>query len=343
MKKLISVIAVLSICACSCVQKNDTAGKDVSGSDTVVLAYVAGWGSIIPDPACMTHINFAFGHVSETFNSVKINNESRLKEIAQLKQSYPGLKICLSIGGWRSGRFSEMAADETCREAFANDCKRVIDEYKIDGIDMDWEYPTSNAAGISSSPDDSENFTLLIHEIRKAIGKDKLLTLATIADARFIDFKAINDDIDFINVMAYDVERPPYHHSGLYRSEHTGRISTEEAIIAHIDSGAPPNKIVMGIPFYGHGVGKIPDFIDYKDIIKTNEFQRHWDDVAKAPYLTDNGGIFICCYEDPESIKYKCDYILKKGLRGAMYWEYSADDSEGSLRKAVYNGIFKQK
>ncbi|MDR2146346.1 MAG: hypothetical protein LBE91_07805, partial [Tannerella sp.] len=94
------------------------------------------------------------------------------------------------------------------------------------------------------------------------------------------------------------------------------------------------------IPFYGHGVGDIPDFIDYKDIIKLKSFQKHWDDTAKVPYLTDNDGVFVCCYEDPESIRYKCEYILSKGLRGAMYWEYSADDPEGSLRAAVYDGIF---
>jgi chitinase len=278
--------------------------------------------------------------VNETFNGVKISNEERLKDIAQLKEQSPHLKICLSIGGWRSGRFSEMAADEICRKAFAVDCKRIIDEYKIDGIDMDWEYPTSEAAGISASPDDTENFTLLMRDIRKAIGQDKLLTLATVADANYIDFKKINDDIDFVNVMTYDVARPPYHHSGLYRSELSGRITTEEAIIAHINAGVPLNKIVMGIPFYGHGIGEIPDFINYKDIIKLTKFQKHWDDKAKVPYLTDSAGVFVCCYEDAESIKYKCEYILSKGLRGAMYWEYSADTADGSLRNTVYNGIY---
>jgi chitinase len=330
------------VCFLACNVKENANERQQTSDDRIVLAYVSGWSSVIPDPDYLTHINFAFGIVNETFNGVKIRDEDRLYQIAQLKEESPDLKISLSIGGWTSGRFSEMAADETCRKAFAADCKRVIEQFKIDGIDMDWEYPTSTEAGISASPDDTKNFTLLMRDIRKAIGKDKLLTLATVADAKFIDFKAIDNDIDFVNVMTYDVGRPPYHHSGLYRSEHSGRITTEEAMIAHIDSGVPLNKIVMGIPFYGHGVGEIPDFIDYKNIIKLEKFQKHWDNVAKVPYLTDSVGLFVCCYEDPESIKYKCEYILLKGLRGAMYWEYSADDLEGSLRKAVYNGIFER-
>jgi chitinase len=325
----------VSLCFSACGKK--TKALD----DKIVLAYVAGWHTIIPDPNCLTHINYAFGHVNETFDGVKVSNEKRLHQIAQLKEQHPDLKVCLSIGGWGSGRFSEMAANEIYRKTFAADCKRIIDEFKIDGIDMDWEYPTSTASGVSASPDDTDNFTLLMHDIRNAIGKDKLLTLATIADAKFIDFKAIDDDIDFVNVMTYDVARPPYHHSGLYRSEYSGYITTEEAMIAHINAGVSPNKIVMGIPFYGHGIGEIPDFIDYKNIIKLTKYQKQWDDIAKVPYLTDSTGRFVCCYEDPESVKYKCDYILSKGLRGAMYWEYSTDSPDGSLRIAVYNGIFR--
>ena len=82
----------------------------MASSDTkVIVAYVTSWSSIMPDPQYMTHINYAFGHVSETFNGVGIANENRLREIVALKAQKPELKIMLSIGGWGSGRFSEMA------------------------------------------------------------------------------------------------------------------------------------------------------------------------------------------------------------------------------------------
>ncbi len=64
------------------------------------------------------------------------------------------------------------------RRAFATDCDRVVKEFALDGIDIDWEYPTSSMANISSSPDDTENFTLLMQDIRAAIGNEKELTLA---------------------------------------------------------------------------------------------------------------------------------------------------------------------
>ena len=40
----------------------------------------------MPDPLYMTHINYAFGHVNESFNGVKIDNEERLRQIVDLRK-----------------------------------------------------------------------------------------------------------------------------------------------------------------------------------------------------------------------------------------------------------------
>jgi chitinase len=270
---------------------------------------------------------------------VRIDNENRLKEIVSLKKQSPELKIFLSIGGWGSGGFSEMASDEKKRLLFAKDCKRVIDDFGLDGIDIDWEYPTANMAGISASPADKDNFTLMMKDIRKEIGKGKLLTLATVASAKYIDFKAIDPYIDFVNIMSYDMDRPPRHHSGLYRSEYTGDTSVDEAVKAHRAAGIPLDRLVMGIPFYGRGNEKVKDFTNYKQIIELENFERKWDDIAKAPYLVDERGEYVCSYDDSRSIAVKCKYIIDNGMLGAMYWDYDGDDREGTLRKAVYNGL----
>ena len=105
--------------------------------DKVVIAYVTSWSKVIPNPSLVTHINYAFGHVTDSFNGVRINNEERLRQIVALKEKAPHLKVLLSIGGWGSGRFSEMAADEQNRLSFAKDCQRVVQEFGLDGIDID--------------------------------------------------------------------------------------------------------------------------------------------------------------------------------------------------------------
>ena len=344
-------------------------------NNSVVLAYVTSWTSIMPDPNYVTHINYAFGHVNEEFNGVMINrpsrpdgnnssagratSEDRLRSIVELKKQKPSLKIMLSIGGWGSGRFSEMAADEKNRKSFAADCQRVVKEFGLDGIDMDWEYPTSSAARISSSPQDKDNFTLLMRDIRAAIGKDKLLTFASAANAGYVDFKAVDQYIDFVNIMTYDINgNGSAHHAGLYRSELTGEpgrgLSCEESVDAHIAAGIPIHKLTLGLPFYGHGRDKVPSYIDYRNIINRKgalgiitrdgetmleDHREKWDETAQAPYWVDADGKMVLSYETPRSIALKCEWLKRKGMLGAMYWDYPADDDEGTLRKAVYNGV----
>lgn len=330
MKALKSLVILLLVSvSCSAKQK------------PIIVAYVTSWSSVIPDPNYVTHINYAFGHVNDNFNGVRIDNPSRLKSIVSLRNKSPKLKIMLSIGGWGSGRFSEMASTDENRKKFAEDCLRVVKEFKLDGIDIDWEYPTSNAAKISNSPDDTKNYTLMMQEIRRKIGKSKLLTLASASDAKYIDFKSISSMVDFVNIMTYDMANPPYHHAGLFKSKFTSGISVDEAITAHVNAGIPIERLVLGIPFYGHGRNGVGDYVDYRDIVKLSGFKSLWDAEAKAPYWENDKGEFVLTYETPESIAIKCKYLIKRGMLGAMYWDYGADTDEGVLRKAVFNGVSK--
>lgn len=339
MKNTLSLLVILcSFCLFyGCGKKHQ---QSVEQTEKVVIAYVTSWSDVIPNPALVTHINYAFGHVNDTFNGVRINNEERLRQIVSLKEQKPELKVLLSIGGWGSGRFSEMAADEQNRLSFAKDCQRIVKEFGLDGIDIDWEYPTSSAANISSSPDDTDNFTLLMRDIRQAIGKDKLLTMASVASARYVNFRAILDDIDFVNIMSYDMANAPLHHSTLYRAGISGRLTCDDAVKAHIDSGVPAERLVMGMPFYGRG-GKLLSNRDFRDIDLNGEYIEQWNDTAKVPYLTNQEGTLVLGYDNVRSLSIKCEYILEKGLLGGMYWEYSGDNDNADLARTVYEGIMK--
>lgn len=311
-----------------------------SRDSKVVVAYVTSWSEVMPDPQYMTHINYAFGHVNESFNGVKIDNEERLRQIVDLRKQKPELKVLLSIGGWGSGRFSEMAANDEYRRAFVADCARVVKEFALDGIDIDWEYPTSSMANISSSPDDTENFTLLMQDIRAAIGNEKELTLATVASARYIDFKAILPSVDFVNIMAYDMASAPKHHSALYPSGHSGDITSDGAVTAHLKAGVPPSKLVMGMPFYGRGGDGYPSFQDYNKVGNTDtQYTEKWDEVAQVPYLADKNDTLVFGFENPRSLAIKCQYILDKDLLGGMYWDYSGDNEQGDLRRTVAENL----
>ncbi len=311
------------------------------GRGYVVVAYVTSWTSVMPDPALMTHINYAFGKVNGTFDGVNVDNPARLRRISELKRANPKLKVLLSVGGWGAGNFSEMAADEVCRRNFAKDCRRLVEEYGLDGIDIDWEYPTQKSAGISCSPDDTENFTLLMRELRKAMGRKRLVTCATIASGDYVDFKNCIKYLDFVNVMSYDMASPPKHHSALYHSAISGWMTTAQAVRSHLEKGVPSDKLVVGMPFYGRGAKPYQAYV--KNPRALEGVTEKWSEESQVPYMEDGDGNMVLGFENKKSIAAKCHYIIGNRLRGGMYWEYADDNEEGGLRSAVAECLMKKK
>lgn len=324
------LIAVVAVIPFSC---RASTGKKIVG-------YVTSWSKTMPDPKLLTNINYAFGHVNDSYDGVRIDNPSRLRNVVALKKKNKKLQVSLSIGGWGSGNFSEMAGNSGKRKAFARDCKRVVDEYGLDGIDIDWEYPGSSVAGISSSPQDKANFLLLMKDLREALGKKALLTMASPATVGFYEFKPLMPYVDFINIMAYDLNRPPYHQSSLFRSPLSGDMTADEGIRAHVSGGVPPEKLVLGVPFYGHGAkGLYPDFVNYDKLELKEGLKEAYDDEACVPYYVDASGKLVMTFEDKRSLRRKAEYVKENGLGGIMFWEADGDTDDYQLTKTIKNAL----
>lgn len=291
------------------------------------------------DVRALTVINIAFGLIRD--GEVVWDAKDARDGIVSIRKSNPELKIVLSVGGWGADGFSQSARTKEGRERFAASALAIVKEYGLDGIDIDWEYPGSGTAGISFSSADKENFTLLMRDVRQAVGKDKLLTIATAATGRYYDFRAIEPYVDYVNIMAYDMEEAPFHHAALHCSDMTEEWSCEKAVAGHIAGGFPVQRLVLGIPFYGHGTNEAPESLDYRHIISIDSLYSRWDSVAQVPYLVNSKGTVVVNYENAQSIELKCRFLHRQGMLGAMYWDYDSDDEMGTLRHAVYRGVMQ--
>ena len=89
--KMMMAAALGVLVSCGSVKSGEEAIA-ASRESKVVVAYVTSGSEVMPDPQYMTHINYAFGHVNESFNGVKIDNEERLRQIVDLRKQKPRLR-----------------------------------------------------------------------------------------------------------------------------------------------------------------------------------------------------------------------------------------------------------
>ena len=325
----ISAAIVCGVFFCTETYAAGPAGKGV------VVAYTTSWTDDMPDPEYFDCLNYAFARINDTYDGVEIDNVERFRQIIDMCRARNGKQVLLSVGGWGRGGFSEMAADAKKRRAFAWNCRKLIWDMGFDGIDIDWEYPTQSDAGIAASEDDINNFTLLLKELRTAIGPKRVISVAVISTGMYFDFRESDQYVDYYNVMCYDMGQPPFHNAPLYKSNLVQNISVSDATYKLIAAGAPRNKIVIGIPFYGRGNEDFPEDTRSSDARLKGGYFYNWDEDAKAPYLTDKAGKLCYSYDDTVSIRYKCEFIRQMNLKGAMCWPTSGDDENGTLLKSV--------
>ncbi|WP_281613912.1 glycosyl hydrolase family 18 protein [Flammeovirga sp. SubArs3] len=157
------------------------------------------------------------------------------------------------------------------------------------------------------------------------------------------------------------------HNSPLYPypGEEWGNFSWDLTFTYLRDSlGVNPAKVNMGMAFYGRGVvtdgaagvnvptikkdvtfsvdGPVssasdlnnwgategsPYFFQIQEALASGEWTRHWDDVAKVPYMTKSSGgnNYFTSYDDEESITLKSEYITDNNIGGVIIWEVYTD------------------
>lgn len=346
------------------------------------------------DVTKLTNLFFAFGYIyhneplpsgtsydpSKTSDESLIgtiylnsNVKSKLNKIPELKAKNKDLKVSLSIGGYAGRGFCDSTATKESRKKLVDSIVAIMNEYKLDGIDIDWEDPVNGGWGtIKACPEDKVNYTLLLQDLREALGKDKVITIAAGAGKDFrtrcTEFKKIGEIVDFITVMnyAYSYSGPKYDSPLFPSSKDPMGLNTDSIIKECIEAGVPKEKLVMGAAFFGKipTDGNSPNYIDnnilislgltspdfaysYKQIqslIGTKGIEERWDDEAKCPYLVyvdpqSNKEHFIMQYDNPKSMFIRGRYVKNQGLAGIMIWELT-QDHESSLLNGIYKGLY---
>lgn len=320
-------------------------------------------------PNLCTHINMAFARVEN--NEIKLEDYQfrTLLEIVKLKHKNPNLKILVSVGGGKNDKgFPNMVLNHKSRKIFIKSIKNLLRNYTLDGIDLDWEFPALHS--VAGTGRERQHFSQLLREIRMEYIREKrnyLLTVAAAAPQTIVDVSydvdQLNTYLDFVNIMTYDfhyytkytpftgLNSPLYQHST--EQLYLATLNINYTVHMYLDKGLDRNKIVVGIPTYGHtftlvnvnnhrvsspasGFGSLGSlgFVNYPDLCtfvsNTSNVHITEDNEAKVPYLYSNKE--WVSYEGTQSVMEKAKFIVENQLGGAMIYSLNADDYSGACR-----------
>jgi len=358
--------------------------QQASASDKIVVCYFGSWAVYRNgdghfdveqiDAKLCTHAVYSFAGLSPSNQITALDpwndlpsGKGAYTRFTGLTKTNPNLKTLLSIGGYNEGstKYSNMAASADTRKTFIDSVVPYLKQYGFNGLDLDWEYPAQRGG----RPEDKDNFALLVQELRAEFDKNGLLLTAAIGagtpiiDAAY-DIPKLSQNLDYIHVMNFDYHGTWEAFTGINAplNAKTGddKSLTVVGTVQHLlDLGAAKEKIVLGIPTYGHsytlsdnskhnvydpssGAGlpgpytQTPGTLGYNEICE-EKAQTGWTEVYDDTYAAwyrykDNSWM---SYDDTESVDAKIKYVLDKGLAGAMVWSLETEDFHGKCNKGA--------
>ncbi len=279
----------------------------------------------------MTHVNYAFAIPTKDGHVLPLENPELARAVTA-KAHAEGAKVCLSLGGWS---YEDVPLEATFREgtdtpekiaSMAEEITETALAFGFDGVDVDWEYPRTG----DGSKEQYEALISLLHEKLKPRGM--LLTAAVlggvdpegepIRSAAEAQDRPSFDKLDWLNIMAYDSGAPV--HSPYGFAENCVKYWVE-------DRGFPPEKLNLGLPFYGR-----PFPGDYRDLLAADG-----EALEKDMVVMDGREVW---YNGRDTLRRKVALAKEKGLGGVMVWEISEDcDDRGKslltvLGRAIAEG-----
>lgn len=306
--------------------------------------------------------------------------------------------------GDKSDKYLELLRDPDNRGKFISSARAFIAKYGFDGIDLGWQFPlirvkqrgtlgsfwhkVKKTFGYSKGSKDLQadehraGFTALVKQLKLALRPDGyLLTASAIPHTNYTtywDVREVSPYLDAIHLQAFDFLTPESkitpevadYSAPLFATyDRNPTFNVDYQVRWFLDNGAPPNKLVLGVPSYGRtwqldsnsaasGVPPLeangegaeghlthkPGVLSYPEVCTmsqnpnnhgTKGLLRKVNDPSKklGTYAfrseTSDRHGIWVSYEEPETIRQKAEYARLKNLGGIALYDLSMDDFRG--------------
>ena len=318
-------------------------------SRPVVVGYLAAFKGLEmsiarSDLSAFTHFNLSFANPDAEGRFVRdgrmtcmsdeqganLSVEALRATVAMLQAS--GAKVLISTAGGVipscSGDWKVLLAPER-RAATVAALIELADTLALDGIDIDIE------GQLLTEIDRAGDYTPFIAALSGAMkARGKLLTCATASyEGGMIPVGSIRY-FDLVNIMSYDAIGPSWGQAG---TEHSSYAMAARDLDLWLARGVAPDRLVLGVPFYGYGFGGEKANWSYRDLAAA-----HGINATKADVIGELcAGCRYISYNSPAAIANKSRLAAEKA-GGVMVWELSLDTPDHALTTAIKEGLSRE-
>ncbi len=296
------------------------------------------------DLSAFTHYNLSFANPDSEGRFVRdgrmtcmgdetgenMSVEALRKTVARLQAG--GAKVLISTAGGVipgcSGDWKALLAPER-RAATVAALVELADTLGLDGVDIDIE------GQLLTEIDHAGDYTPSVQALSAAMAeRGKLLTCATASyEGGMIPVSSI-PYFDLVNVMSYDAIGPSWGQPG---AEHSTLAMAERDLDLWLARGVAPDRLVLGVPFYGYGFGGEKANWSYRDLAAA-----HGKDATNTDVIGDRcAGCRYITHNSPATIEKKSRLAAEKA-GGVMVWELSQDTADHALTKAIRRGFLRE-
>lgn len=274
-------------------------------------------------------------------------------EFMQIRKEAEGnnTKILVALNNFDNQEIDQLISDPYATGKFIKEASKLIEEYKLDGINIDFEYVSRTDFPTA------KHFNGFLSEVTQSLREkypDIIISVDLNATAVLVDpaydMVKIGELADQVILMGYDFHTANSATAGPIAPLHTarGQQGSIEQSLKSLTGRVPDNKTILGIPFYGYewqtvsenyqsetvrNSGALATWERVHDLLESrDDIQTKWDTKTQSPWIVykQSGAIKQIYYENRHSLSAKMNFVKQNNLAGIAIWAlgYEGDHKE---------------
>jgi len=264
----------------------------------------------------LTHLIFFSLEMTPKGDIIALDRLPRQELMAEARKAASKHKTKLIVcfgGNGRSGGFSVMVRNDKNRKIFLQNLVKLLDQYGLDGVDYNWEYPGYRMGrGYLDEKEimkDYEGLAKLIKETKSLFAEsERFVSMAYYPDTRqerLMRLFGLDEEVDLMYSMSYDQGAP----------NHSSRDLAKQTIKQADNANLVMSKLCLGLPFYGRNTQG--EWTTYEDLVQQHDLTGKEDEVVKDGVKIGLNG--------KNTIGWKVKLAMTEKIGGVMIWEVGQD------------------